>query len=319
MTNCFRIFFLLFSFFFLSCNATDPYSPPTPLSYVNPLIGTAPSTTETAQMHSESGSELRGQTFPAVGVPFGMTQWTPQTRATEQKCLSPYYYQDTRIQGFRGSRWMSGSCTQDYGSVTIMPTTGALKVNPEERSSAFSHDQEIVTPSYYAVTLSDYNIRAEVTATSRAGMLRFTPNSDSLNLIIEPNSDEGEGFVEIFPERNEIVGFNPVHRIYQGWGESAGFSGYFVIQVEDGFSDFGVWHGEDLQLGETKLEAEGQSVGAYITMAVDQAVKVKVGTSFTSINQARKNLEAEISHWNFEQVRQTSEEAWLAQLNKAQV
>ncbi len=319
MTNCFRIFFLVFNFFFLSCNTTDPYYPPSILSYVNPLIGTAPSTTETAQMHSESGSELRGQTFPAVGVPFGMTQWTPQTRATEQKCLSPYYYQDTRIQGFRGSRWMSGSCTQDYGSVTIMPTTGAIKVKPEERSSTFSHDQETVTPSYYSVNLSDYQIQAEVTATSRAGMLRFTLEGDSLNLIIEPNSDEGEGFVEIFPERNEIVGFNPVHRIYQGWGESAGFSGYFVIQIEDGFSDFGVWQRENIQTGETKSEAEDQSVGAYVKMAADQAVKVKVGTSFTSINQARKNLEAEIPHWNFEQVRQTSEDAWLAQLSKVQV
>ncbi|MEM9671864.1 MAG: GH92 family glycosyl hydrolase [Bacteroidota bacterium] len=319
MTYFIRIFFLVSSFLFLSCSATEPYAPPTLLSYVNPLIGTAPSTTETAQMHSESGSELRGQTFPAVGIPFGMTQWTPQTRATEQKCLSPYYYQDTRIQGFRGSRWMSGSCTQDYGSVTIMPTTGDLEVKPDDRSSAFSHEEETATPSYYAVNLSDYQIQAEVTATSRASMLRFTPQSNSINLIIEPNSDESEGFVEIFPERNEIVGFNPVHRIYQGWGESAGFSGYFVIQIEDSFSDFGVWRGENLQAGETKSEGEGEPVGAYIKIAADQAVKVKVGTSFTSINQARKNLEAEIPHWNFEQVRQTSEEAWLAQLSKIQV
>jgi predicted alpha-1,2-mannosidase len=319
MTFNYRHLFIFSSAFLLSCSQPEVYSPSAPLSYVNPLIGTAPSTTETAQMHSEAGSELRGQTFPAVGVPFGMTQWTPQTRATEQKCLSPYYYQDTRIQGFRGSRWMSGSCTQDYGSVTIMPTTGALKVNPDDRSSAFSHEEETATPSYYSVSLTDYQIQAEVTATSRASMLRFTPQGDSLNLIIEPNSDEGEGFVEIFPERNEIVGFNPVHRIYQGWGESAGFSGYFVIQVEDGFTDFGVWRGESLQPEETKSKGEGEPVGAYIKMATDQAVKVKVGTSFTSINQARKNLEAEIPHWNFEQVRQTSEEAWLAQLNKVQV
>ncbi|WKN42401.1 GH92 family glycosyl hydrolase [Tunicatimonas pelagia] len=319
MTIAYRTFFLVSSFLFFSCSATEPYAPPTLLSYVDPLIGTAPSTTETAQMHSESGSELRGQTFPAVGVPFGMTQWTPQTRATEEKCLSPYYYQDTRIQGFRGSRWMSGSCTQDYGSVTIMPTTGSLKVKPEERSSAFSHEEETATPAYYSVNLSDYQIEVEVAATSRSSMLRFTPEGDSLNLIIEPNSDEGEGFVEIFPERNEVVGFNPVHRIYQGWGESAGFSGYFVIQIEEGFTDFGVWQGDDIQPKETKTDGEGQAVGAYVKLAADRAVKVKVGTSFTSINQARKNLEAEIPHWDFEQVRQTSEEAWLAQLSKVQV
>ncbi len=288
MTFCLRLFLPISLIFFACSSTTETYAPPTLLSYVNPLIGTAPSTTETAQMHSESGSELRGQTFPAVGVPFGMTQWTPQTRATEQKCLSPYYYQDTQIQGFRGSRWMSGSCTQDYGSVTIMPTTGDLKIKPDDRSSAFLHEEETATPSYYAVSLTDYQIQAEVTATSRASMLRFTSQGDSLNLIIEPNSDEGEGFVEIFPQRNEIVGFNPVHRIYQGWGESAGFSGYFVIQVEDGFADFGVWRGESIESGETKSVGEGQAVGAYVKMAADGAIKVKVGTSFTSINQARK-------------------------------
>ena len=98
----------------------------TPLQYVNTLIGTAPATTESARKHSEAGSELRGQTFPAVGRPFGMTQWTPETRLTELKCISPYYYNDKYITGFRGSHWMSGSCTQDYGSASIMPFTSAI-------------------------------------------------------------------------------------------------------------------------------------------------------------------------------------------------
>jgi putative alpha-1,2-mannosidase len=75
-------------------------APKQPADYVNPLIGTAPSTTESARRHSEAGSELKGQTFPATGVPHGLTQWTPQTHATEQKCLSPYYYQETKIQAF---------------------------------------------------------------------------------------------------------------------------------------------------------------------------------------------------------------------------
>ncbi len=219
-----------------ACTSPPPPSSDAPLSYVNPLIGTAPATTESAQRHSESGSELRGQTFPAVGVPFGMTNWTPQTRATEQKCLSPYYYQDDSIQGFRASRWMSGSCTQDYGSVTLMPITGELSTGAPERASFFSHDTETATPSYYAVTLNDYGIRAELTGVSHSGMLQFSPSEGgAMHLIIEPNSDEGEGSVEIYPERNEVAGYNPVHRIYQGWGERAGFSGYFVIQFEEPF------------------------------------------------------------------------------------
>ncbi len=293
-----------------------------PLAYVRPLIGTAPSTTETARLHSEAGSELRGQTFPAIGMPFGMTQWTPQTRATEQKCLSPYYYQDDSIQGFRGSHWMSGSCTQDYGSVTIMALQGELKVDPVERASRFSHTREKVTPSYYAVMLSDYRIQAEMTATSRAGFLQFTPATEEATyIIVEPNSDEGEGYVEIIPERNEIVGFNPVHRIYQGWGESAGFSGYFVIRFEQPFETYGLWQGKEIMQGEQKIEASGQSVGAFVQLAAAKGkpLKVKVGTSFTSIPQARKNLETEINGWNFLQVRKASERAWKEALNKIQV
>ncbi len=126
----------LLTFAIASACSSTANPPPNPLlAYVNPLIGTAPGTTASAQRHSESGSELRGQTFPAVGVPFGMTQWTPQTKATEQKCLSPYYYQDDSIQGFRASRWMSGSCTQDYGSVTLMATTGELQTGAAGRAS----------------------------------------------------------------------------------------------------------------------------------------------------------------------------------------
>lgn len=293
-----------------------------PFRYVNPLIGTAPSTTETARLHSEAGSELRGQNFPAVGAPFGMTQWTPQTRATEEKCLSPYYYQDDKIQGFRGTHWMSGSCTQDYGSVTIMALNGDLKVQAEERASHYTHKNEHATPAYYAVRLDDYRIKAEMTAVSRSAMLQFTPETaQATYLLIEPNSDEKEGFVEIIPERNEIVGFNPVHRIYQGWGESAGFSGYFSIQFEQPFEVYGIWKDEEMLDHEKKIQASGQSVGAYIKFAagIDQPIRVKVGTSFTSIHQARKNREAEVPHWDFEQLRKTSKRAWEKELNKIQV
>lgn len=306
--------------FALACTSSPP-PPDALLTYVNPLIGTAPATTASAKRHSESGSELRGQTFPAVGLPFGMTQWTPQTKATEQKCLSPYYYQDDSIQGFRASRWMSGSCTQDYGSVTLMPITGELRTGAAERASVFTHETETATPSYYSVTLDDYGIQAEIAGVSHAGMLQFSPSGDeTMHLIIEPNSDEGEGSVEIYPERNEVAGYNPVHRIYQGWGESAGFSGYFVIQFEEPFDTYGVWRGDTKQDSVRKASGNGQSVGAFVSWKNrNQPVRMRVGTSFTSEAQARKNLAAEIPHWDFDQVRQQSEQAWEHELRKVQV
>jgi hypothetical protein len=72
---------------FILSVSTSLFAQKKPLDYVNPLIGSAPSTTPSAQKHSEAGSELKGQVVPMIGVPQGLTTWTPQTRATEQKCF----------------------------------------------------------------------------------------------------------------------------------------------------------------------------------------------------------------------------------------
>ncbi len=292
------------------------------IHYVDPLVGTAASTTESARKHSEAGSELKGQTFPAVGVPHGMTHWTPQTRATENKCIAPYYYRDSLFQGFRGSHWLSGSCTQDYGSVTIMPITGSLATDAVLRASPFQHTRETARPDYYSVYLEKYKITAEVTAISRASLMRFTPNtSEEMYIIIEPNSDEGEGFVEIHADKKEIVGYNPAHRIYQGWGEPAGFSGYFVIVLDTDIEEFGTWNGDSTQKNSTSTKGNKSAVGAFVRMhpKANSPIHVKVGTSFTSIEGARKNLTAAIPDWNFDAVQKASAESWNKALRKIEV
>lgn len=282
------------------------------LSYVNPLMGTAISTTESARLHSEAGSELRGQTFPAVGVPHGMTHWTPQTQATERKCIPPYYYEDDSIQGFRASHWLSGSCTQDYGSFTIMPITGELVINATDRASRFTHEKEQASPDRYKVMLNDYDIEASVTASSRCGMLRFETKHNEMYVVIEPNSDEGEGYIEIHPETNEIVGFNPAHRIYQGWGEPAGFSGHFVITFDTPFESYGIWKGDSV-LHQVKIASgKGQATGAFVKVKLkdNKTLLVKSGTSFSSIEGARKNLQQEMKGWDFEATRNATSEEW---------
>jgi len=273
-----------------------------PLQYVNTLIGTAPATTESAKKHG-SGTEDKGQTFPAVGRPFGMTQWTPETRTTETKCVSPYYYNDKSITGFRGSHWMSGSCTQDYGSATIMPFTSSkpdtLTAGPV---SEFSHKNEATSPAYYSINLSSYGINAEITATARAGIMRFTfPGKQEGFILIRMNSDEKEGKVWIDREKNEITGYNPVHRIYQGWGKPAGFSGWFVIKTDKPFREV------------SYLKNEQQLV---ISIGNEKTVQVKVGTSFTGAGAARNNLAKEIPGWDFDAVRRESENVWNQTLSK---
>ncbi|MFO7723347.1 MAG: GH92 family glycosyl hydrolase [Bacteroidales bacterium] len=274
-----------------------------PIQYVNTLIGTAPATTESAKKHSEAGSELRGQTFPAVGRPFGMTQWTPETRTTEDKCVSPYYYNDRHITGFRGSHWMSGSCTQDYGSATLMPfTTGRSDTLTVKPVSRFNHKNETATPAYYRLTLDSYNIVAELTGSVRSGMMRFTyPGKNSSLLFIRANSDENEGSIIANPGQNEIIVRNPVHRIYQGWGQPAGFSGHFVIRFDKPF---------------VLLEQLTDQQQMVISFGNEKVVVASIGTSFTSPEAARNNLEKELSGRGFEELRRETEDVWNIALGK---
>ena len=291
------------------------------IDFVDPLIGTGIATTPSAVKHSVSGSELRGQTYPAVGVPHGKTQWSPQTQYSEKKCLPPYYFEDTQIQGFRATHWMSGSCTQDYGSVTIMPVTGKVIVNPEERASAFYRDEEIAKPHTYSVTLNKYNIEAEISATSRAGILKFKFNTYNKKpfILIEPNSDEGSGYVKIDREKNLVYGYNPVHRIYQGWGQPAGFSGHFVIQFSKPFTTYGTWKEEQITFENTEASGEGGIVGAFVGFEFTDEVVVKVGTSFTDFDGALANLNTEIPGWDVREVKESSKKSWERVLNKIEI
>ncbi|MEZ4701425.1 MAG: GH92 family glycosyl hydrolase [Rhodothermales bacterium] len=294
------------------------------LTHVNPHIGTAAARTPAALRHSEADNEVHGQTFPGVGHPFGMTQWTPQTRESEKKCLSPYYYEDERIQGFRGSHWMSGSCTQDYGSVTLMPVVDSLRFGPYHRALPFSHDDEVATPSYYRVSLDGGAVVAEMTGTARAGFFRFTfRDAGTVHLVVQPNSDEGVGSITVDPNAHIVRGENPAHRIYQGWGEPAGFSGHFAAQFDRPFVQTGTWRDSTLLPGTWRAEGlpDSVAVGAYVSFDVHpgEEVLVKVGTSFTSAEEAERNLAVEIPEWDFDAARTSSESAWSRLLGRITV
>jgi predicted alpha-1,2-mannosidase len=277
-----------------------------PYKFVDPLIGTGPARTVSALRHSESGSEDKGQNFPAVGRPFGMTQWTPETRTTEDKCVSPYYYNDKYITGFRGSHWMSGSCTQDYGSISLMPfTTGIIDTLRRAPVSKFSHRNEVSSPGYYRLILDNSDIVSELTASVRSGMMRFTyTGKTAAYILIRMNSDEQAGKIWADYENNEIAGFNPVHRIYQGRGQPAGFSGYFVIRFDKPFQTV------------PQLLTKQQMVVGFRN---EKVISVRIGTSFTSIAAARKNLDTEIPDWNFEALRKSTENVWNQTLGKVQL
>ncbi|PTR01161.1 putative alpha-1,2-mannosidase [Mucilaginibacter yixingensis] len=288
-------------------------------SYVQPLSGTASSTTRSAAKHGAS-TELNANTMPAVTLPFGMTQWTAETRQSETKCQPPYLFKDSMLTGFRASHWLSGSCTQDYGSFTLMPITGTLKTLPADYTTPFSHQSETTLPHYYRVDLPKYHLITELTATTRAAMLQFTTQkADSIYLLITPNSDRNEGFIKIDAKRGLIWGYNPAHRLYQGWGKPAGFSGYFVVQVEAPFSAWGVYSDGKTKHADSLHNAS--NMGAYIgfKLQAGNQLRVRVGTSFTSLEGAFKNLNAEIKDWNFKALVAQNKQVWEKALGQISI
>lgn len=291
-----------------------------PLELVETRIGTAPSLTKTAGLFGKKTEEF-GQCIPAVLEPHGMNFWTPQTRDTERKCVSPYYYNDTTLQGFRNSHWLVGGCTQDYGSMTLMPLYGTLRTSPQARASRTDHAYEISTPAYYSNRLLSEGITAELTGRSRAAIFRFTyDNAGDAYLVVNPNSDEAMGYVEIDTINNRITGYNPVHRIYQGWGEPAGYAGYFVIQLDRKPLEYGVFSGDSVMAG--KLSAGNlPAVGAYVRFKVDKGeqVLVRAASSFTDAEGALRNLEAEIPHTDFERTRAELTDIWNHRLGMIKV
>ncbi len=274
------------------------------LDAINTLVGTDHASMPSAGRYGK-GSEEHGQTLPAVQEPHGQTSWTAQTRATEQKCVAPYYYPDTLWQGFRASHWLTGGCTQDYGSFTLQPMMDSLRLKSTDRAIAFRHDDEEAHPHHYRLRLPAQQLTAEMTARSHAALFRFTAErAGQMHIVVEPNSDEGKAFIAIDTLRNAIVGRNPVHRIYQGWGEEAGFSGWFVVQIER----------NDVRMGVT------DSI-AHATLMVDsgEAVMVRAATSFTSLEAAWHNLEAEIPAWDFDATRQQLAAIWQEALQTIKV
>ncbi len=123
-----------------------------PIDYVNPFIGVG-----------------LGHTYPGVGVPFGFTVWTPQSaRATGSKDLP--YSGDKLITGFRGTHYPSGACMSDYGSITIEPQAGQLKVTLYDRQLSMSNIS--AHPDYFACALTGHDglsVKVELTATLHCG------------------------------------------------------------------------------------------------------------------------------------------------------
>jgi len=319
--NCSRYLVSLLILIVLLGNSCKQKSPDL-IKYVDPLIGTALATTESVKL--KPGDRVNnGQTIPAVTAPFGMTQWTPQTQPTEKKCVAPFYFGTTYIQGFRATHWLSGSCTQDYGSFTVYPMNfdNRFRLMPNQRNTDYLMNNDTLSPAYLTTMFTETGILSEVTATKRSGFFRFSW-IDAVNptIIFDINSDEGEGYIKIDTINQEVVGYNPVHRIYAGSGKPAGISGYFVAKFSQKIIKTGIYRGTDFTVGAIEQD-KGENIGGYVTFTTksDAVILMKIGTSFTSIENARKNLETEIPDWNFNKTKAELENTWNEYLGKIEL
>jgi len=266
------------------------------INTVNTFVGTDNSILKSAGRYGK-GSEECGQTLPAVLVPNGQNFWTPQTRPTERKCVAPYYYSDPSLLGFRCSHWIVGGCTQDYGSFTISTISGEMR---EDLSTIYTHDWEVSHPHFYSVYLPQEGLTAEITATSHGSILRILPNADGpVQVVLSPNSDEGQGSVAI--REDYVYAANPVHRIYQGKGLPAGFSGHIVMQ-----------HNGKASIKDTTVVISFDGIKGV-------PIEIRTATSFTSEEGALANLKAEISGKSFEEIALETEEKWVDRFHRIEV
>ncbi len=274
-------------------------------SFVDPFIGTGG----------------HGHTFPGATVPFGMVQISPDTRWEDWDGSSGYHYSDKTIMGFSQTH-LSGTGAPEYCDVLFMPTIGKVQLMPGDENdpksgyrSTFSHSNEHATPGYYSVLLDKYNIKAELTATTRTGLHRYTyPASENSNIIIDlKNRDHViESNIEIISD-TEIQGLRRSKR----WADDQYV--FFYAKFSKPFKSSGIALDDKMVDGIRK--AEGTNIKAFVNFQTreNEEIIVKIGISAVDIAGARKNLETENAGWNFEKIATESKDKWNSFLSKIEV
>jgi predicted alpha-1,2-mannosidase len=254
-------------------------------------------------------------------MPFGMMQLSPDTRLSGWDGCSGYHYSDDIIYGFSHTH-LSGTGVSDYGDILLMPTVGPIFLNATDGdqtergyASRFKHSSEMASPGYYAVRLADENIGVELTTTKRAGLHRYTyPASEQANIVLDLTHRD-----RVLDSVLRVVGDNRVegYRRSEAWARDQVV--YFVAEFSKPFTSNGI--ALDERLTESLREARGENIKAYFRFSTrrGEAVLVRVGISAVDIEGARRNLAAEINHWDFEKVKREAAQAWERELGKIEV
>lgn len=294
-----------------------------PADYVDPFIGT----------------NGMGHTFPGACVPFGAVQLSPDTdtiphnvggqyqKRAYEYCAG-YRHGDKTIVGFSHTHF-SGTGHSDLGDILVMPSVGDVKLNPGTADdpdsgyrSRFSHESESASPGYYAVTLDDSGVRAELTATARTGVHRYTfPENADGHVVLDLahgiyNYDGKVLWSTLRVESDTLI---TGYRITNGWARTN--YTYFAISFSQPVADYGYedrapvpyngfWRRFDVN--RNFPEMAGRKVAAYFHFDTrrERELVVKVALSAVSAEGAVANLRAEAAGRGFDEIAAAARKAW---------
>ena len=268
-------------------------------NYVNPFIGT----------------DGTGNTYPGAMTPFGMVQLSPDIGIPGWDRISGYFYPDSIITGFSHTH-LSGTGAGDLYDVLIMPTNSRfndrIEANNRLPFSYFSHEHETATAGYYSVDLLSYGIKAELTATPRVGVQRYTfPKDEQSKITIDLgysiNWDKPtETYLKVV-DNTTLEGY----RFSTGWARNQKV--YFVIKLSKPFAD------KEFTEEKENGKSNRSKIVLRYTTADNEAIVVKIALSMHSIAEAYKNMEVEAPHFTFDDYRETARNLWEKQLQKITV
>jgi len=277
-----------------------------------------------------------GHVFPGATVPFGMVQLSPDTAMPDfkhaYKWAAGYQYNDPTIMGFSHTHF-SGSGHSDLGDVLLMPIAGEVKLDPGDEKvagsgyrSRFDHATEVEQPGYYAVTLADYGVRAELTASRRVGWHRYTfPVGKPAHVLLDlrPSIYDYPGKVLWSNLQVRADGTVTGCRTTRGW--APGRELCFAMRFNQPIASRELYNRETDVIykgfkgpGNQPQDANAQNgralVGVFDFGALQQPLLVKVAISSVSEANALANLEHDGQGWDFDQRRSEALAAWNAAL-----
>lgn len=272
--------------------------------YVNPMIGTGA---------IEGG--LYGNSYPGATMPFGMVQLSPDTQpAPDWYDCSGYRDIDADVHGFTHTR-LSGTGACDLIDVCLFPTSS------DRAWGRFTHDREEARPGYYSVDLQEENIKAELTATPRVGVHRYTYPAGAarrVRLDMDHSAVKGSWGRQIINAQIRQVGPNAVegYRVITGWAKLRKV--YFYAEFSEPIESIDLSDGGRHEKGADVIN--GRELRAMIDFANNnKPLEIKVGISGVSCENAKENLEAETAGKNFDMIAQEADAAWDKQLSAIEI